>query len=125
VADTAPFTFLPEALVAKVVEPYYGTKEAQMVAGYESSTEVVVCFVGAGKGRRMDCYRFRSTPSPEQAADVPASASRRPRPRDQSSNVRAARNPSPGRGSLRQWAGSILILLLPADAALGICRLRR
>ena len=67
---TVEFQFFAERLLAKIIKPYYGTKESQMVSGYDPETEVVVCFIRTGKKGAVDCYRITSNPSPKAAAEM-------------------------------------------------------
>jgi hypothetical protein len=66
-----PFDFMPESDAAKVMKPWYGTKESRMVAGYDPEREVVICFVrGAGGDRTdFDCYKIITKPTPPLASE--------------------------------------------------------
>jgi hypothetical protein len=70
VAGTVGFTFLPERLVSKMICPFYGTREARMVSGYDPEMEVVVAFIRTGEKGAVDCYRLKTDPSPKAAAEV-------------------------------------------------------
>ena len=68
---TVPFDFMPEQDVSKLITPWYGTKEARMVAGYDPQIEVIIGFVGsAGNKLDFDCYQFKPHPTPPVAAEM-------------------------------------------------------
>jgi hypothetical protein len=70
VGGTVGFTFLPERLVSKMIRPFYGTREARMVSGYDPEVEVVVAFIQTGENGAVGCYRLKTDPSPKAAAEV-------------------------------------------------------
>ena len=68
---TVPFGFTPEKDVSKMITPWYGTREARMVAGYDPQIEVVVGFSRSeGKSLDFDCYRIKPNPAPPVAAEM-------------------------------------------------------
>ena len=67
-----PFDFMPEIDASKLVERWYGSKEARMVSSYDQEKEVVVCFIrkGAEDGTQVDWYKIQTRPSPPAAAEM-------------------------------------------------------
>jgi len=66
-----PFDFMSEKDASKLIKPWYGTKEARMVAEYDPQIEVIIGFVRSeGNKLNFDCYRFKSSPTPPDAADM-------------------------------------------------------
>ena len=71
VLQQVPFDFMPEADASKLINQWYGSKEARMVAGYEPRKEVVICFVrkAAENQTDIDCYKIQTRPAPPDAAE--------------------------------------------------------
>jgi len=69
VLQQVPFDFMPEVDASKLVDQWYGSKEARMTAGYDPRKEVVVCFVRQATGDRtyFDCYKVQTKPTPPDA----------------------------------------------------------
>ena len=66
-----PFDFMPEKEASKLIKPWYGTKEARMVTGYDPQIEVIIGFVRShGNKLTFDCYRLKSNPAPPDAAEM-------------------------------------------------------
>ena len=64
-----PFDFMPEVDASKLIKPWYGSKEARLVSGYDAQKEVIVCFIRKADGNRtdLDCYKIQTKPAPPDA----------------------------------------------------------
>ena len=69
--DVVPFEFVPEFDATKVINPWYGSKTARMVAGYNPKKEVVICFVRRDQGKvtNVHAYKIKTTPAPPDAVE--------------------------------------------------------
>ena len=70
VLKQVPFDFLPELDASRLFRPWYGSKEARLVSGYDPRKEVVVCFIQkTGEDKTdIDCYKVLTRPSPPEAS---------------------------------------------------------
>jgi len=67
---TVPFDFMPEQNVSKLIDPWYGTKEARMIAEYDPKIEIITGFYRSDEDRQdFDCYRLKPNPAPPIAAE--------------------------------------------------------
>jgi len=57
--NLVPFNFVPEIDATKVLNPWYGSKTARLVAGYNPKKEVVVCFVRRGEGDATTVHGYK------------------------------------------------------------------
>ena len=71
VLRVVPFDFLPEIDAAKLFKPWEGSRESRMVAGYDPSTNVVICFVRQDGEEKtdIDAYNIQTRPPPPVAAE--------------------------------------------------------
>ena len=68
--DLVPFHFVPEFDATKVMHPWYGSKTARMVAGYNPKKEVVLVFVRRAEEdtTTVHAYKIVTSPAPVDAA---------------------------------------------------------
>ena len=71
VLRVVPFDFLPEIDAPKLFKPWAGSREARMVAGYDPTTNVVICFVRKDGEEKtdIDAYNIQTRPAPPLAAE--------------------------------------------------------
>ena len=71
VLRVVPFDFLPEIDAAKLFKPWAGCREARMVAGYDPTTNVVICFVRKDGEEKtdIDADNIQTRPAPPLAAE--------------------------------------------------------